>query len=33
MLAFGNGLDVMIVIVGVLLAIDGAIGLVGSLKK
>ena len=33
MLAFGNGLDVMIVIVGVLLAIDGVLGLIGSLKK
>ena len=33
MLAFGNGLDLMIVIVGILLAIDGVIGLVGSLKK
>lgn len=33
MLAFGNGLDVMIIIVGVLLAIDGAIGLAGALKK
>ena len=33
MLAFGRGLDIMIVIVGVLLAIDGVIGLMGSLKK
>ena len=33
MLAFGNGLDIMIVIVGVLLAIDGVIGLLGALKK
>lgn len=33
MLAFGNGLDVMIIIVGVLLAVNGVIGLVGSLKK
>ncbi len=33
MLAFGNGLNVMIVIVGVLLAIDGVIGLTASLKK
>ena len=33
MLAFGNGLDVMIVIVGVLLIVDGVIGLVGSMKK
>ena len=33
MLAFGNGVDVMIIIVGVLLAVDGVIGLVGSMKK
>ncbi len=33
MLAFGNALDIMIVIVGVLLAIDGVIGLLGSIKK
>ena len=33
MLAFGNGLDVMIIIVGVLLTIDGVIGLAGALKK
>jgi hypothetical protein len=33
MLAFGNGLDIMIIIVGILLAIDGAIGLLGALKK
>lgn len=33
MLAFGNGLDIMILIVGALLAIDGVLGLVGSLKK
>ncbi len=33
MLAFGRGVDIMIVIVGVLLAIDGVIGLMGSLKK
>ena len=33
MLAFGNGLDILIIITGVLLAVDGAIGLVGSLKK
>ena len=31
MLAFGNGLDVMIIIVGVLLTIDGVIGLAGAL--
>ena len=33
MLAFGNGVDIIIVIVGVLLAVDGALGLIGSLKK
>lgn len=33
MLAFGNGLDILIVITGVLLAIDGVLGLIGSLKK
>lgn len=33
LLAFGNGLDIMILIVGILLAIDGVIGLVGALKK
>lgn len=33
MLAFGNGLDIMIIIVGVLLAVDGVLGLVASLKK
>jgi uncharacterized membrane protein HdeD (DUF308 family) len=33
MLAFGNALDVMIIIVGVLLMIDGIIGIAGSLKK
>lgn len=33
MLAFGNGLDIMIVIVGILLAIDGIIGLVAAMKK
>lgn len=33
MLAFGNGLGVMIAIAGVLLAIDGVLGLIGSLKK
>ncbi len=32
-LAFGNGLDIVIVITGILLAIDGVLGLVGSLKK
>ena len=33
MLAFGNGLDIMIVITGVLLAIDGVLGLLGAMKK
>ena len=33
MLAFGNGLDIMILIVGILLAIDGVLGLIGSLQK
>lgn len=33
MLAFGNGLDVMILIVGILLTVDGVLGLVSSLKK
>ena len=33
MLAFGNGLDIIIVICGALLAIDGVLGLLGSLKK
>ena len=32
-LAFGNGLDIMIIITGVLLIVDGAIGVLGSLKK
>ena len=33
MLAFGNGLDIMIVVTGVLLAIDGVLGLIGAMKK
>lgn len=33
MLAFGNALDIMIIVVGVLLILSGVIGLVGSLKK
>ena len=33
MLAFGNGVEIIIVIVGVLLAVDGVLGLLGSLKK
>lgn len=33
MLAFGNGIDVIILIVGALLAVDGVLGLIASLKK
>lgn len=33
LLAFGNGLDLLIVITGVLLIADGVVGLVGALKK
>ncbi len=33
MLAFGNGLDVIIIVVGVLLAIDGVLGLLGEYNK
>ena len=33
MLAFGNGLDVMIIIVGVLLILDGVVGLINVAKK
>ena len=33
LLAFGNGVDIAILIVGVLLAIDGVIGLIGAIKK
>ena len=33
MLAFGTALDIMIIIVGVLLAVDGVLGLIASLKK
>lgn len=33
MLAFGNGLDIIIIITGALLAVNGALGLIGSLKK
>ena len=33
MLAFGNGLDIMLVITGALLAIDGLLGLIGAVKK
>ena len=32
MLAFGNGLDILLVICGVLLALDGVIGLVNAIK-
>ena len=33
LLAFGNGLDILIVVSGVLLALDGVVGVFGSLKK
>ena len=33
MLAFGNGLNIILVIAGILLAVDGAIGLFASLRK
>ena len=33
MLAFGNGLDIVILVAGVLLVVDGVLGLIGSLKK
>ena len=33
MLAFGNALDVMIIIVGILLVVDGVVGLIGAMKK
>ena len=33
MLAFGNALDIMIIIVGVLLIVDGLLGLLASIKK
>lgn len=33
MLAFGNGLGMMIMITGILLIIDGILGLIGALKK
>ena len=32
LLAFGNGLEIIIVVVGVLLAVDGVLGLLGSFK-
>lgn len=32
-LAFGNGLDILLIITGVLLAVDGALGLLGEIKK
>ena len=32
-LAFGNGLDIVLVVTGVLLAVDGVLGLLGSIKK
>ena len=33
LLAFGNALDIIIVIAGILLIVDGAIGLLAALKK
>jgi uncharacterized membrane protein HdeD (DUF308 family) len=33
MLAFGNGLDIMILIVGILLMVDGILGLLNAAKK
>lgn len=33
LLAFGNALDTIIIVVGALLAVDGVIGLISSLKK
>ena len=33
MLAFGNGLDIMILIVGILLMVDGILGLLNAVKK
>ena len=33
LLAFGNGLDILIVVSGVLLALDGVVGVFASLKK
>ena len=33
LLAFGNGLDIIIVITGILLAADGVFGLISALKK
>ena len=33
MLAFGNGLDVLIIVAGALLTIDGIFGLIGSLAR
>ncbi len=32
-LAFGNGLDILIVIAGILLAVNGVLGLIESIKK
>ncbi len=33
MLAFGSGIDVLIIVTGALLALDGILGLINSLKK
>ena len=32
-LAFGNDLEVILIVVGVLLAVDGVLGVIGALKK
>ena len=32
-LAFGNGLEIILIVVGVLLAVDGVLGVIGALKK
>ncbi len=33
LLAFGNGLDIMVLIVGILLTVDGVLGLFSAMKK
>ena len=33
MLAFGYALEIMVIIVGILLIVDGVVGLIGALKK
>ena len=32
-LAFGNGLEIILIVVGVLLAVDGVLGVIGALNK